>query len=131
MRHRHLFLPFAFVLAAGAVASAPAAFAQQAAPAQAGNVSSLTELPYDILLVIGPDVSDRGGPFAPGCVSVKGEPHSRFVSARMGVDTAQVTIERGGFAHYFDTLDFRRVEGRWVHVPKHMGPAVAAQAAEK
>jgi hypothetical protein len=129
MRYRNLFLPLTFILSAGA--ALPAAFAQQAAPAQAGNVSSLTELPYDILLVIGPDVSDRGGPFAPGCDSVKGEPHSRFVSARMGVDTAQVTIERGGFAHYFDTLDFRQANGHWVHVPKHLGPAVAAQAPDK
>jgi hypothetical protein len=119
MRYRNLFFPFAFILAATGL---PAAFAQQAAP-QAGAVGSLAELPSDIRIVIGPDVSDRGGPFAPGCVSVKGEPHSRFVSARMSADTAQVTIERGGIAHYFDTLDFRQANGRWVHVPKQPGQA--------
>jgi hypothetical protein len=33
-------------------------------------------------------------------------------------DTAFVKMEYGGIAHYFDTLEFRRVNGRWVHVPK-------------
>ena len=129
MRHRKLLLSLAFGLAGGG--GLPPAFAQQAAAPQAGEVASLAELPSDIRLVIGPDVSDRGGPFAAGCVSSKGEPHSRFASARMSTDTAQVTIERGGIAHYFDTLDFRRVEGRWVHVPKQPGQAVASQAPDK
>jgi hypothetical protein len=133
MRHRKLFLPFALVLvgAAGAVGRLPAAFAQQAAAPQAGGVNSLAELPSDIRLVIGPDVSDRGGPFAAGCVSPKGEPHSRFVSARMSGGTAQVTIERGGIAHYFDTLDFREVNGRWVHVPKQPGQLASVPAPDK
>jgi len=116
MRHRHLFLSVACALAGSA--GVPAAFAQQAAAPQAGEVGSLAELPSDIRLVIGPDVADRGGPFAAGCASVNGEPHSRFAGAHMSADTAQVRMEYGGIAHYFDTLDFRRVEGRWVHVPK-------------
>jgi hypothetical protein len=116
MRYRNLFVHSTAILT-GACAL-PAAFAQQAAPLQPGEVGSLAELPSDIRTVIGPDVSDRGGPFAPGCVSANGEPHSRFAGARMSADTAQVTIERGGIAHYFDTLDFRQLNGRWVHVPK-------------
>ena len=36
-------------------------------------------------------------------------------------------MEYGGIAHYFDTLDFRRVDGRWVHVPKP-SQSVAARA---
>jgi len=127
MRHRNLIMPLVFVIAGAA--GLPAASAQQATPPQPGEVASLADLPSDIRLVIGPDVSDRGGPFAAGCVSVNGEPHSRFVSARMGADTAQVTLERGGIAHYVDTLDFRQLNGRWVHVPKQprQAPAQAPQ----
>jgi hypothetical protein len=116
MRYRTTIMPLIFAIAAAA--GLPAASAQQAAAPQPGDIASLADLPSDIRLVIGPDVSDRGGPFAAGCVSSNGEPHSRFASARMNADTAQVTIERGGIAHYFDTLDFRQVNGRWVHVPK-------------
>ena len=129
MRHRNLFLPFAFILAASA--GLPAAFAQQAAAPQPGEVGSLAELPSDIRTVIGPDVSDRGGPFAAGCVSPNGEPHSRFAGARLSADTAQVRMEYGGIAHYFDTLDFRQENGRWVHVPKQPGQKLAAQAPGK
>jgi hypothetical protein len=130
MRCRHLITPLVFALAGGA--GLPAASAeQQAAAPQPGEVASLAALPADIRLVIGPDVSDRGGPFAPGCVAPKGEPHSRFASARVHADTAQVTIERGGIAHYFDTLDFRQVDGRWVHVPKQPGQAAPAQLPPK
>jgi hypothetical protein len=128
MRHRNPIMLLVFVTAGAA--GLPAASAQQGTP-QPGEIASLADLPSDIRLVIGPDVSDRGGPFAPGCVASKGEPHSRFSGARMHADTAQVTIERGGIAHYFDTLDFRRVDGRWVHVPKQPGQAAPAQAPEK
>lgn len=116
MRHRTLLSSFVF-LVAGSGALLPA-LAQQAPALQPGEVASLSDLPSDIRTVIGPDVSDRGGPFAAGCVSPNGEPHSRFASARLNGDTAQVTMEYGGIAHYFDTLDFRQVNGRWVHVPK-------------
>ena len=129
MRYRNLIMPLVLVIAGGA--GLPAASAQQSTQLQPGEVASLAELPSDIRLVIGPDVSDRGGPFAPGCVASKGEPHSRFASARMNADTAQVTIERGGIAHYFDTLDFRRVDGRWVHVPKQPGQGGLVQAPSK
>ena len=113
-----------------AALGAACAFAGTDLPAS-GEVTSLTQLPSDIRLVIGPDVSDRGGPFAAGCIAAKGEPHSRFASARLKDDTAQVTIERGGIAHYFDTLDFRRVDGRWVHVPKQPGQVAAVQAPDR
>lgn len=129
MRYRNLIMPLVLVIAGGA--GLPAASAQQSTQLQPGEVASLAELPSDIRLVIGPDVSDRGGPFAAGCVASKGEPHSRFASARMHADTAQVTIERGGIAHYFDTLDFRRVDGRWVHVPKQPGQGGLVQAPSK
>jgi hypothetical protein len=42
-----------------------------------------------------------------------------------------VTIERGGIAHYFDTLDFREVNGRWVHVPKQPGQLASVPAPDK
>ena len=118
-----------FVLAAGS--GLPSASAQQAEAPQPGEINSLTELPADIRTVIGPDVADRGGAFAAGCVSANGEPHSRFAGARMSADTAQVRMEYGGIAHYFDTLEFRQVNGRWVHMPKQPGQGVPMQAPEK
>jgi hypothetical protein len=119
MPYRNLIMPLIFVIAAGA--GVPASSAEQAAPLQPGEIASLADLPSDIRTVIGPDVADRGGAFAAGCVSANGEPHSRFTGARLSGDTAQVRMEYGGIAHYFDTLDFRLVNGRWLHVPKQPG----------
>ena len=133
MRYRNPIMLLVFVIAGGAglpAASAQQAMSQATGP-QPGEVASLADLPSDIRLVIGPDVSDRGGPFAAGCVSANGEPHSRFAGARLNAGTAQVRMEYGGIAHYFDTLDFRRVEGRWVHVPKQPGQKVAVQVPAK
>jgi hypothetical protein len=129
MRHRNLIMPLIFVIAGGA--GLPAASAEQAASPQPGEIASLAELPSEIRTIIGPDVADRGGAFAAGCVSANGEPHSRFAGARLNGDTVQVTMEYGGIAHYFDTLDFRRVEGRWVHVPKQPGQPLAGQTPAK
>jgi hypothetical protein len=95
-------------------------FAQQAP--QPAEVTSLATLPTDIRAALG-EISDRGGPFAPGCVSTHGEPHSRFSSARLGADTAQVTVERGGIAHFYDKLEFKKVDGHWVEQPKTTPPA--------
>jgi hypothetical protein len=118
-------MPLIFVIAGGA---GQAGAAGQAAP---GEIASLAELPAEIRTIIGPDVADRGGAFAAGCVSAKGEPHSRFAGARLNGDTFHVTMEYGGIAHYFDTLEFRRVEGRWVHVPRQPGQQLAAQPPTK
>jgi hypothetical protein len=116
MRCRNLIMPLIFVIAGGAGPAANAA--GQASQPQPGEIGSLAELPSEIRTVIGPDVADRGGAFAAGCVSSKGEPHSRFAGARLNGDTFHVTMEYGGIAHYFDTLEFRRVNGRWQHVPR-------------
>lgn len=91
------------------------AFAQQATP-QAVEVTSIKALPAEIRAALG-TMSDRGGPFAPGCVSAHGEPHSRFSEARVGVGAATVTVERGGIAHYVEQLAFRQVDGHWVALP--------------
>jgi hypothetical protein len=123
MRYRNLIMPFIFVIAGGA--GLPAASAQPAAAP--GEIASLADLPADIRTVIGPDVADRGGAFAAGCVSANGEPHSRFAGARLNGDTFHVTMEYGGIAHYFDTLEFRQLNGRWVHVPKQPGQQLASQ----
>ena len=126
MRHRNPIMPLLFVIAAGA--GLPASSAEQAAAPQPGEIASLAGLPPEIRTVIGPDVADRGGAFAAGCVSTKGEPHSRFAGAFLRGDTAQVRMEYGGIAHYFDTLDFRRVDGRWVHVPRQPGQGAPVAA---
>jgi hypothetical protein len=129
MRYRNLIMPFIFVIAGSA--GLPASSAQPAAATQPGEIASLADLPSDIRTVIGPDVADRGGAFAAGCVSPDGAPHSRFAGARLNGDTFHVTMEYGGIAHYFDTLAFRRIDGRWVHVPKQPGQTLAAQAPDK
>ena len=97
------------------MAGSGAAFAQHAPQPAAPmtEISSLAALPAEIRASLG-EMSDRGGPFAPGCVSLHGEPHSRFRAARLGADTAEVTVERGGIAHFYDTLAFRKVDGHWV-----------------
>jgi hypothetical protein len=128
MPYRNPIMLLLFVIAGST--GLPAASAEQTTP-QPGEIVSLAGLPADIRTVIGPDVADRGGAFAAGCVSAKGEPHSRFAGARLNGDTAQVNMEYGGIAHYFDTLDFRRVDGRWVHVPKQPGQGLAAQTPVK
>jgi hypothetical protein len=128
IRHRAIFLS-ATVCLAWAWAWLPASAALAAAATTSANTSANTEpaslaaLPAEIREHIGADVSDRGGPFAAGCVSLHGEAHSRFAGARIEGDTAQVTIERGGIAHYFDRLDYRRRNGHWVHVPAPVLPA--------
>jgi hypothetical protein len=132
MRYRNLIMPLIFVIAGGA---GQAAAAGQAAPSDRavapGEIASLTDLPSDIRTVIGPDVADRGGAFAAGCVSANGEPHSRFAGARVNGDSFHVTMEYGGIAHYFDTLEFRQLNGRWVHVPKQPGQQFAVQPPSK
>jgi hypothetical protein len=131
MRYRNLIMPFIFVIAGGAglpAAAQPTAAQPAAAP---GEIASLADLPSDIRTVIGPDVADRGGAFAAGCVSAHGEPHSRFAGARLSGDTLHVTMEYGGIAHYFDTLEFRQVDGRWVHVPRQPGHPLAELATPK
>ena len=72
-------------------------------------------------------MSDRGGPFAPGCVSPHGEPHSRFSTARIGIRTAQVTVERGGIAHFFEQREFRQIDGHWVALPSSIPKAPPVQ----
>jgi hypothetical protein len=133
MRYRNLIMPFIFVIVGGA--GLPAASAQpEPTPEQKkapGEIALLADLPSDVRTVIGPDVADRGGAFAAGCVSAHGEPHSRFAGARLSGDTLHVTMEYGGIAHYFDTLEFRQVDGRWVHVPRQPGHPLAELATPK
>lgn len=130
VRHRAIFLSVTVCLACAwlPASAAPAAAATTVATTSVTTLAtaepaSLAAPPAEIREHIGPDVSDRGGPFAAGCVSLQGEAHSRFAGARIEGDTAQVTIERGGIAHYFDRLDYRRRNGHWVHVPAPVLPA--------
>jgi hypothetical protein len=108
MRRRLLGFCLAFGLAGPMVS-----YAQQSPAQRPAEITSLAALPAEIRASLG-ELSDRGGPFAAGCVSMHGEPHSRFKSARLGLDTAQVTVERGGIAHFDDTLEFKKVAGHWV-----------------
>jgi hypothetical protein len=113
-------LSFSLCLACLVPAAAPAQTARPGAAsqpaAQSADIASMTALPAEIRSALG-EMSDRGGPFASGCVSLHGEPHSRFVGARVELETAQVTIERGGIAHFVDKRDFRKVDGHWIALP--------------
>lgn len=129
MRHRLLLACLACGLAglcpaASFAEPAPQAAARSSAQssAQSGEIASLAGLPAEIRAALG-ELSDRGGPFAAGCVSLHGEPHSRFTNARLGLDAAQVTVERGGIAHFYDTLDFKKVDGHWLAQPRPARPA--------
>jgi hypothetical protein len=98
-----------------------ACFGPATVSAQTAEIASMTALPAEIRAALG-EMADRGGRFAPGCVSLHGEPHSRFVSARVGAESAQVTIERGGIAHFFDRRDFKKVGDHWVALPDNAIP---------
>lgn len=116
-------LVFSCVLAAQAL---PAS-AQQAAVQNAGEsteVTSLADLPAPVRdqLVAGQgDISDRGGPFNPGCIMKAGVPSKRFVRALVGKDVAMVDVEQGGRAHYVQTLEFREAGGSWKLVRRENG----------
>jgi len=84
--------------------------------ADATEVTSLAALPVAVREQLAADlgdISDRGGPFNPGCIMKAGVPSQRFVRARVGKDVARVEVEQGGIAHYVKTLEFRAVAGSW------------------
>jgi hypothetical protein len=87
---------FAVGLVCGIAAFAAPAFAQESAAPEAVQV----------------------GPFASGCIRQAGESGSRFTRAQVGYESAEVTIERGGRAHFFDTRQFRKVDGHWIMQPR-------------
>jgi hypothetical protein len=88
------------------------------------EVTSLAGLPAPVReqLAAGPgDMSDRGGPFNPGCVMTAGVPSRRFVRALVGKGVARVDVEQGGIAHYVETLEFREAGGSWKLVGRENG----------
>jgi hypothetical protein len=109
---------FAVGLACGIAALAAPAFAQESAAPEPVQVASLKALPDEIRNALGADVVDVDGPFASGCIRQAGESGSRFAHAQVGPETAEVTIERGGRAHFFDTRQFRKVDGHWIMQPR-------------
>jgi hypothetical protein len=102
-----------------------AAHAAQAPEAQERQVQSLAELPAElraqVLASASGEMSDRGGPFNPGCVMQAGVPSARFVSAVLRGDVAVVSVEHGGVAHYVKTLEFKRANGGWKLAPEKAG----------
>jgi len=100
--------------------SGAAAFAAAAPPL--AEVTSLARLPAQIRADLGAGekdaISDRGGPFNPGCIMVAGKPSQRFMLAALGADTAVVAIEHGGIAHGASSREYRRVNGKWTLVSK-------------
>lgn len=72
---------------------------------QAELLTSLTNVPSSIREWLGP-LSDAGGPFAPDCVSVNGQPHDRFLVATRSRETFIVAVEHGGFVYGWDLTRF-------------------------
>jgi len=98
--------------------SGTAALAAPAAPM--AEVTSLAGLPAQIRADLGmgekDTISDRGGPFNPGCVMVAGKPSQRFMLAALGADTAVVAVEHGGIAHGAASREYRLANGKWILV---------------
>lgn len=98
----------------------------------AAEVTSLSALPAAIrehLAAQFGDVSDRGGPFNPGCVVLKDVPRHRFVRGSLADDHAIVAVEHGGIAHYVETLEFDNANGRW-QAARSRNEALAAPTAQ-
>jgi hypothetical protein len=84
-------------------------------------VASLSALPDDVQLLLGRGNSGVGGiadakeafnasdAIAPGEVL----PMSRFNRASLGEDCVTVIVERGGIAHHFEALVFRKEKLAW------------------
>lgn len=112
---------------AGMLGAVPmlAVHAGQAPEAQERQVLSLAELPAELRVqVLGAasgEMSDRGGPFNPGCVVQAGVPNARFVSAALRGGQAVVKVEQGGIVHYVRTLEFKREDGGWRLAPEKAG----------
>ena len=101
------------VLIAGALAAAAPAVPH----AQMTEITSLAGLPAQIRADLGADdkdaISDRGGPFNPGCVMVEGKPNQRFMLAALGERKAIVAVEYGGFMHGASSREYRLADGQW------------------
>jgi hypothetical protein len=112
---------------AGVLAASPfvAACAGEAHDKQEREVLSLAALPAalraQVLALASGEMSDRDGPFNPGCVVRPGVPGTRFVSAVLRGDDAVVKVEQGGIAHYVKTLQFKHVDGNWALAPEKTG----------
>jgi hypothetical protein len=116
-----------FVVACVLAAAALPASAQHSAAENAQEsteVTSLAGLPAPVREQLAADpgaMSDRGGPFNPGCVMTAGVPSRRFVRALVGQGVARVDVEQGGIAHYVETLEFREAGGSWKLVRRENG----------
>jgi hypothetical protein len=112
---------------AGMLATAPfvAARAGEAREQHERQVLSLAALPAalraQVLASAAGEMSDRDGPFNPGCVAKPGVPGTRFVSAVLRGDGAVVKVDQGGIAHYVKTLQFKHVDGNWEPAPEKAG----------
>lgn len=118
-------------LASALGAAASTASAQQPHGQPAVDVASVSALPAGIrdrLAAEYGEVSDRGGPFNPGCVVIRGTPRHRLVSVSLANNHAVVAVEHGGIAHYVETLEFDNTAGRWEIVRGHGGALHAGSA---
>lgn len=100
-----------------AVSLAASAGAVQAQPFT--QADSLKDLPASLQKVLGAGggdnaIADRGERFNAGCVGEKNVPHKRFLIGAVSADLVVVAIEVGGYAHYSQTLQFRRMGENWI-----------------
>ncbi len=83
------------------------------------EIRTLKELPPEVLSFVlnhpQKSLADRGGLFNVTDLIDESLPMRRFVVAGMIRDRLAVEIEWGGRTHYFQALQFRRVNAQWAY----------------
>lgn len=83
------------------------------------EIRTLKELPEQVLSFVlnhpHTPLADRGGKFNVTDVVDETLPMRRFVVAGMTRERLAIEIECGGRSHYFQTLQFRRVNNQWIY----------------
>jgi hypothetical protein len=116
----------------------PALAADDCSAPSSRTVPMLAALPAEVQGLLGRNergiggIADVGEAFNATDAVRDMAPMRRFRSASMGEDCYAVTIERGGFGHWFETTVVRKREGAWrVAGTRVPAPSEVSTAAEK
>ena len=103
----------------GAALSFAAAEPLDCARVQFSEARSLVNLPPEVNILLGKDLSglagiaDRGGKYNPTDVVDSTLPMRRFALAAISSRLVLVAIERGGYAHFFELWSFEQRADGW------------------
>ena len=118
--------------------AAPAFAADDCSTPSPRTVTMLAALPAEVQALLGRNergiggIADVGEAFNATDAVRDMAPMRRFRSASMGADCYAVTIERGGFGHWFETTVVRKRDGAWqVAGTRVPAPSEVSTAAEK